>query len=49
VRPLIVPIRRTIIHHRQAGDGIETRIAVNGPITKDPPGIVITVEEICGR
>jgi Uma2 family endonuclease len=34
--------------HRRAGDGIDTRIIVNGPIAMAPPGIVITVEEIYG-
>jgi hypothetical protein len=38
--------RRTVTHHRRTGDGIDTRIIVNGPITMAPPGIVITVEEI---
>jgi hypothetical protein len=30
------------------GAAIETRIIVNGPITMDPPGIVITTEDIYG-
>jgi Uma2 family endonuclease len=42
------PTRRTVTHHRRADDGIETRIIVNGPIAMDPPGIVITTEEIYG-
>jgi hypothetical protein len=45
---IVHPTRRTVIHHRWVGDGIETRIIVNGPITMDPPGIVITAEEIYG-
>jgi Uma2 family endonuclease len=40
--------RRTVTHHRRAGDGIETWIVVNGPITMDPPGIAITAEDIFG-
>jgi Uma2 family endonuclease len=45
---IVHPIRRTVTHHRRTGDTIDTRIIVNGPITMDPPGIVITVEEIYG-
>jgi hypothetical protein len=40
--------RRTVIHHRRTADGIETRIVVSGPIMMDPPGIVITTDEIYG-
>ena len=45
---VVHPTRRTVTHHRRAGDGIDTRIIVNWPIAMDPPGIVITVEEIYG-
>jgi len=45
---IVHPTRRTVIHHRRTGDGIETRIIVNGPIAMDPPGIIITMEEIYG-
>jgi Uma2 family endonuclease len=45
---IVHPTKRTIIHHRRNGEGIETRIIVNGPIAMDPPGIVITAEEIYG-
>jgi Uma2 family endonuclease len=45
---IVHPIRRTVTHHRRTSDGIETRIIVNGPVTMDPPGIVITVEELYG-
>ncbi len=40
--------RRMVTHHRRTADGIDTRIIVNGPIAMDPPGIVITAEEIYG-
>ncbi len=40
--------RRMMTHHRPTRDGIETRIIVNGSIAMDPPGIVITTEEIYG-
>jgi hypothetical protein len=42
------PTRRTVTHHHRAGDSIDTRIIVNGPISMAPPAIVITVEEIYG-
>jgi len=45
---IIHPLRRTVTHHRRAGDRIETLILVNGPIAMEPPGIVITVEELYG-
>jgi Uma2 family endonuclease len=40
------PTKRRIIHHRRTAAGIETRIIASGDIAMDPPGIVITVEEI---
>ncbi len=43
---IVHPTRRMVTHHRRVGDGIETRVVVNGPITMDPPGIVIAVEEL---
>jgi Uma2 family endonuclease len=33
---IVHPTRRTIIHHRRTGAGIDTRIIVNGPIAMDP-------------
>lgn len=37
--------RRAVIHHRRADDGgVETRIVASGPITLDPPGLVVQVE-----
>jgi Uma2 family endonuclease len=45
---IVHPTRRTVTHHRRSGDGIETRIIVNGPIAMDPPGIVITTDGIYG-
>ncbi len=45
---IVHPTRRTVTHHRRTGDGIDTRIVVAGPIALDPPGLVITVEEIYG-
>lgn len=45
---IVHPTRRMVTHHRRTHDGIETRIIVNGPIAMEPPGIVITMEEIYG-
>ena len=38
--------RRKIVHHRRAGDRIETRIVNSGQIALDPPGIAIIVEDV---
>ena len=45
---IVHPIRRMVTHHRRVSASINTVVVVNGPITLDPPGIVITVEEIYG-
>jgi len=45
---IVHPTRRAVTHHRRTGEGIDTRIIVNGPIAMDPPGIVITAEEFYG-
>ena len=45
---IVHPIRRMITHHRRTGASIDTLVVVNGPITMDPPRIVITVEELYG-
>lgn len=43
---IIHPTRRMVTHHRRDGAGIATLVVVNGPISLDPPGLVITIEEI---
>jgi Uma2 family endonuclease len=43
---IVHPTKRTVIHHRRHGSGIETRIIASGPIEMDPPGITITMDEI---
>jgi len=43
---IVHPTRRTVIHHRRTGSGIETGIVASGPIEMDPPGISITVDEL---
>ena len=45
---IVHPIRRMVTHHRRIAGRIETMVVVNGPITLDPPGIAIAVEELCG-
>ena len=40
--------RRVVTHHRRAGASIDTLVVVGGPITMDPPGIAVTVEELYG-
>jgi Uma2 family endonuclease len=45
---IVHPTRRVVTHHRRNGASIETRIIVSGPIAMDPPGIVITTDEIYG-
>jgi Uma2 family endonuclease len=45
---IVHPTRRTVIHHRRTDAGIDTRIVASGPIGMDPPGLVITAEEIYG-
>ena len=45
---IVHPIRRTVTHHRRAGARIDTLVVLNGPIKLDPPGLVITVEELYG-
>ena len=37
--------RRSVIHHRRRDGGIETRIAAEGRIALDPPGIGIAIED----
>lgn len=38
---------RVVIHHQRIGDGrIESRFLAEGPLTLDPPGLTIAVEDI---
>ncbi len=43
--------RPQVIHHRRRsdGEGIETRVMTAGEIRLDPPGVVITVEDVYAR
>jgi Uma2 family endonuclease len=42
--PIVDPARKLVIHHRRATDMIETRIASEGLLPLDPPGIKLAVE-----
>ncbi len=37
--------RRSVVHHRRAGAGIETRLLSDGVVTLDPPGIAVAIAE----
>ena len=41
---IVHPTRRVVTHHRRTGGSIETLVVVNGPVTMNPPGIIIAVE-----
>ena len=45
---IVHPTRRTVTHHRRAGARIDTLVVVNGTIALDPPGIVISIDELYG-
>ncbi len=45
---VVHPVRRIVTHHRRVRDAIETLVIVGGAIRLEPPGIVVTVEEIYG-
>ena len=45
---LVRPTRREIIHHRRAGDRIETLIVTEGFVELTPPGIRLAVDEVYG-
>ena len=46
---IINPDRPLVIHHRRDGDAIATRIHNAGPISLDPPGLEVTVEDFYRR
>ena len=43
---IVDPLRRIVVHHRRAGDVIETRIVSEGGLGLDPPGITVSVGEM---
>ncbi|MET7248372.1 Uma2 family endonuclease [Methylobacterium sp. EM32] len=40
---MVDPERRTVIHHRRAGDGIESTFVQDGTLVLDPPGLELPV------
>ncbi len=45
---IVHPTRRMVTHHRRIGTRIDTLVVVGSPIMMDPPGIVVTVEDLYG-
>lgn len=43
---IIDPDRRMLIHHRRAGDDIETAFLQDGPLVLDPPGLELSVASL---
>ncbi|HEX5326123.1 MAG TPA: Uma2 family endonuclease [Acetobacteraceae bacterium] len=43
---LVRPLRREIIHHRRAGTRIETQVIDDGVVELDPPGIILSLDEV---
>jgi Uma2 family endonuclease len=43
---IVYPTKRHVIHHRRAGDGVNTRTMYDGVIVMDPPGVTVSFDEI---
>jgi Uma2 family endonuclease len=43
---VVEPVLRSAIHHRRAGDIIQTRIASGGPLHLDPSGLELSVDDL---
>jgi Uma2 family endonuclease len=43
---IVDPVRRIVIHHRRAGDVVEARIAGEGTLRLDPPGLDLPVGDL---
>ncbi len=43
---IIHPTRRSVIHHRRTGERIDTAIIAAGQIVLDPPGLMLTMDEL---
>ncbi|TNC14565.1 Uma2 family endonuclease [Methylobacterium terricola] len=43
---MVDPDRRVVIHHRRAGDGIETAFVQDGRLRLDPPGLELAVTSL---
>jgi len=46
---LVKTERRTVVHHRRGEDGrIETGSLHDGPLTLDPPGLLVDLDALYG-
>jgi Uma2 family endonuclease len=43
---IVDPVRRLVIHHRRAAQAIETRIATDGALQLDPPGLTLNLDDV---
>ena len=43
---IVDPVRRLVIHHRRGAEVIESRIAADGVLRLDPPGLDVPVAEM---
>lgn len=43
---MVDPDRRTIVHHRRSGDGIESTLLQDGTLVLDPPGLELPVASL---
>ncbi len=43
---MVDPDRRTVVHHRRAGDGIDSTSLQDGTLVLDPPGLELTVASL---
>jgi Uma2 family endonuclease len=43
---IVDPTRKVVIHHRRGANAIETRIATDGTVRLDPPGIELPVLDL---
>ena len=46
---IIVPEKRVVVHHQRNEEGIATRIAHDGDIALNPPGLTVAVATLLGR
>lgn len=43
---MVDPDRRTVVHHRRAGDGIESSFLKDGTLILDPPGLELSIPSL---
>ncbi|CAA9332137.1 MAG: hypothetical protein AVDCRST_MAG90-1528, partial [uncultured Microvirga sp.] len=46
---IVDPVRSVLIHHRRGTEHIETRIASEGTLLLDPPGIELLLDGLFGE